>query len=230
MVPETGESVAKQIDLEGKPAKRGKIKYRKLFAKHSKGKKQQVTIGQHRAESEAEGKIIEWLKEHGIAFESHGAIPQAGAHVDSNKLFEEILSSFTPEDRELLETKLKLKKIDSNRSIGRYDFKVEGVNRNTGKFETYYVEYWGMYNRNVKVTKESMRKLYNRLVVNYTLIKKPLKEKYYRLMGLNLISLTRAELKKQALDDKLGCLLNLDQKHLISRYMPEKQETRQETD
>jgi hypothetical protein len=230
MVPESKETGAKQIDLEGKPAKRGRIKYRKLFAKHSRKKKQQVTIGQYRAESGAEGKIIEWLKEHGIAFESHGAIPQASTLADANKLVEEILSSFTPEERELLTTKLKLKKIDNSRSIGRYDFKVEGVNDSTGKFETYYIEYWGMYNPNVKITRENMRRLYNRLLVNYTVIKKPLKEKYYKLMGLNLISLTRAELKKQVLDEKLSCLLTLDQKHLISRYMPERQESGQKTD
>nr|MDO8100659.1 hypothetical protein [Candidatus Njordarchaeota archaeon] len=222
MAPETEESRTKQTDLEGKPARRGKIKYRKLFSKHSRRKKQQAAIGQYRAESEAEGKIIEWLKEHGIAFESHGAIPQASSPVDANRLLEGILSSFNPEDRELLITRLRLKKIDNNRSIGRYDFKIEGFDKNTGKFETYYVEYWGMYNPSLKITKENMRRLYNRLLANYTLIKKPLKEKYYQLMGLNLISLTRAELKKQVLDEKLGCLLNLDQKHLISRYMPEK--------
>lgn len=224
MAPETEDRRVKQTDLEGKPAKRGRIKYRKLFTSHSRRKKQQTTSGQHVAESEAEGKIIEWLKEHGIAFESHGAIPQTRTPVDANKLLEEILSSFTPEQRELLTIKLKLKKIDSNRSIGRYDFKVEGINRNTGKPETYYIEYWGMYNPSVKITKENMRKLYNRLLVNYTLIRKPLKERYYELMGFNLLSLTRTEISKRALDEKLSCLLNLEQKHLLSKYMPEKQE------
>jgi hypothetical protein len=218
----TDEPKGKQVDLEGKPAKKGRIKYRKLFSKHTR-KKPQVTVGQYRAESEAEAKIIEWLREHGIAFESHGAIPQASTRIDANKLVEEILLRFAPEDRELLTTKLKLKKIDNNRSIGRYDFKVDGTNRSTGKFETYYIEYWGMYNPSVKVTKENMRRLYNRLLANYTLIKKPLKERYYKLLGLNLISLTRADLKQQVLDEKLGCLLCLDQTHLISRYIPEKQ-------
>lgn len=224
MAPETDKERVRQTDLEGKPAKRGRIKYRKLFTSHSKKKKQQTIGGQDGAESEAEGKIIEWLKEHDIAFESHGAIPQTRTPVDANKLLEEILSSFTPEQRELLTTKLKLKKIDSNRSIGRFDFKVEGINRKTGKTETYYIEYWGMYNPSVKVTKENLRRLYNRLLVNYTLIRKPLKEKYYQLMGLNLLSLTRPEIKKKVLDEKLGHLLNLEQKHLISKYMPDRQE------
>lgn len=132
---------------------------------------------------------------------------------------EEVLSGFSSDERELLTNKLKLKKIDNNKSVGRYDFKIEGVNKSTGKDEVYYVEYWGMYNPNVKITKETLRRLYNRLLVNYTFIKKPLKEKYYNALGLNLISLTRTELKKQTLDDKLKCLLDLDQKHLISRYM-----------
>jgi hypothetical protein len=133
---------------------------------------------------------------------------------------EDVLSGFSSEERGLLTSKLKLRKIDGSRSIGRYDFKVEGTNRNTGKEETYYVEYWGMYNPNIKITKENLRRLYNRLLVNYTFIKKPLKEKYYNALGLNLISLTRAELRKQVLDDKLKCLLDLDQRHLISRYLP----------
>mgnify|MGYP006269083521 CR=1 FL=1 len=43
MVPETERTDAKQIDLEGKPAKRGRIKYRKLFTSHSRKKKGQTT-------------------------------------------------------------------------------------------------------------------------------------------------------------------------------------------
>jgi hypothetical protein len=219
MTPAKKVSDIKQTDLEGKPAKRGRIKYRKLFSKRSKGKTDDAPPGGLRADSESEGKVIAWLNERGIAFEAHGAIPSAGTNVDVNQLLEEVLSGFSTDERELLTTKLKLKKIDSNKSIGRYDFKVEGVNRSTGKNEIYYVEYWGMYNPNVKITKVTLRRLYNRLLVNYTFIKKPLKEKYYMALGLNLISLTRTELKKQALDDKLKCLLDLDQKHLISRYM-----------
>jgi hypothetical protein len=213
------ELVGKQIDLEGKTAKRGRIKYRRLFSKRSKKKKPESGTGDYRADSEAEEKVIEWLKEHGIFFEAHGAIPHPGKAVDANKLLEKILSSFPSDERELLTSKLKLKKIENNRSVGRYDFRVEGTDKATGKHVTYYIEYWGMYNPNVKVTKESLRRLYNRLLVNYTLIKKPLKEKYYDSLGLKLISLTRSDLKKQSLDEKLDCLLNIDQNHLISRYM-----------
>jgi hypothetical protein len=43
-------------------------------------------------------------------------------------------------------------------------------------------------------------------------------------MGLNLLSLTRPEIKKKVLDEKLGHLLNLEQKYLISKYMPDRQE------
>jgi hypothetical protein len=220
MAPKEEESAVKQIDLEGKPAKRGRIKYRKLFSRRSKKKTEESATVGRRADSEAEQKVIAWLEEHGIAYAAHGAIPSAGTSIDINKALEEILSGFSSEERELLTSKLKLGKIDSNRSVGRYDFKIEGTNRSTGKHEIYYIEYWGMYNPNVKITKENLRRLYNRLLVNYTFIKKPLKEKYYNALGLNLISLTRTELKKQALDDKLKPLLNLDQRYLISRYMP----------
>jgi hypothetical protein len=219
MASNPDESASKQIDLEGKTAKRGRIKYRKLFSKHSKKKKPESEEDDLRAESEAEGKVIEWLKDHRIVFEAHGAIPHIGKNLDANNLLQDILSRFPPDEKELLTTKLKLKKIENNRSIGRYDFKVEGTDKAAGKHVTYYIEYWGMYNPNVKVTKESLRRLYNRLLVNYTLIKKPLKEKYYQLLGLNLISLTRSDLKKPSLDQKLGCLLNLKQDHLISSFM-----------
>jgi len=220
MTSEKNEPVSKQTDLEGKPAKRGKIKYRKLFSSHSKKKKEERSTGGLRADSDSEGRVIAWLKEHRVAFEAHGAIPNAGKYVDINKLLEEILSRFSSEERELLTSKLKLKKIEGSRSIGRYDFKIEGIDKSTGKHETYYVEYWGMYNPNVKITKENLRRLYNRLLINYTFIKKPLKEKYYSALGLNLISLTRTELRNQVLDDKLKCLVDLDQRHLISRFLP----------
>jgi hypothetical protein len=219
MTPSKEDLETKQTDLEGKPAKRGRVKYRKLFSKHSRKKSEQLPSGNFHADSESEGKVIAWLMEHEIAFEAHGAIPHANTYVDVNALLTEVLSTFTPDEIELLTSKLKLKKIDNSRSIGRYDFKIEGIDKNTGKHETYYVEYWGMYNPNVKITKENLRRLYNRLLVNYTFIKKPLKEKYYEALGLNLISLTRAELKNQTLDEKLKCLLDLDQRHLISRYM-----------
>ncbi len=214
------EPAIKQSDLEGKPAKRGRIKYRKLFSRRSKKEAEETSKDGQRADSDSEKKVIAWLNEHRVAFEAHGAIPSSGRSVDANGLLEQVLSGFSPEERELLTSKLKLKKTDGNRSIGRYDFKIEGTNRNTGKHEIYYVEYWGMYNPNVRITKENLRRLYNRLLVNYTFIKKPLKEKYYSALGLNLISLTRKELRKQVLDDKLKCLLDLDQKHLISRYLP----------
>lgn len=220
MSSEKEEPAIKQTDLEGKPAKRGRIKYRKLFSRRSKKKTEEAPTTGVRADSEPEKKIIAWLREHGLAFAAHGVIPNAGKSVDANGLLEEVLSGFTSEEKELLTSKLKLRKIDSSRSVGRYDFKIEGTNRSTGKHEIYYIEYWGMYNHSVKITKENLRRLYNRLLVNYTFIKKPLKEKYYNALGLNLISLTRAELKKQVLDDKLKCLLSLDQRHLISRYMP----------
>ncbi len=219
MTPSKEELGIKQTDLEGKPAKRGRVKYRKLFSKHSRKKTEQPPFGDFRADSESEGKVIAWLREHGLSFEAHGAIPHANTDIDVNALLAEVLSEFTPDEIELLMSKLKLKKIDNSRSIGRYDFKIEGANKTTGKHETYYVEYWGMYNPNVKITKENLRRLYNRLLVNYTFIKKPLKEKYYAALGLNLISLTRTELRKQVLDEKLKCLLDLDQTHLISRYM-----------
>jgi hypothetical protein len=222
MVQNPDESADSQIDLEGKPAKRGRIKYRKLFSKRSRKKDAGTRTEDLRAESEAEGRIIEWLREHGVAFEAHGAIPHLGKNVDPNKLLEDILSSFPPEEKELLTKRLKLKKIDNNRSVGRYDFKVEGTDNATKKHVTYYIEYWGMYNPNVKVTRESLRRLYNRLLVNYTLIKRPLKEKYYRSLGLRLISLTRSDLKKQSLDEKLGCLLNLKQDDLISSFLENK--------
>jgi hypothetical protein len=220
MTSEKEGSTIRQTDLEGKPAKRGRVKYRKLFSKHSKKKTRESPKVGPRADSESEQKVIAWLDEHGIAFAAHGAIPTASIGIDVNKLMEEILSGFSSEERELLTTKLNLRKIDSKRSVGRYDFKIEGTDRSTGKHEIYYIEYWGMYNPNVKITKENLRRLYNRLLVNYTFIKKPLKEKYYNALGLNLISLTRTELKKPVLDDKLKPLLNLDQRHLISRYMP----------
>jgi hypothetical protein len=219
LTPNTEEPEIKQTDLEGKPAKRGRVKYRKLFSKHSRKKTEQAPSGNLRADSESEGKVIAWLKEHDIAFEAHGAIPRPNIHIDVNALLAEVLSKFAPDEIELLTSKLKLKKIDNSRSVGRYDFKIEGANKNTGKHETYFIEYWGMYNPNVKITKENLRRLYNRLLVNYTFIKKPLKEKYYQALGLNLISLTRTELKKQALDEKLKCILDLDQRHLISRYI-----------
>ncbi|WXG44100.1 MAG: hypothetical protein WED04_08715 [Promethearchaeati archaeon SRVP18_Atabeyarchaeia-1] len=219
MVPNLGELASEQIDLQGKRTRRGRIKYRKLFSRRSKKKRPETIVGDIRADSGAEAKVITWLKEHDLVFEAHGAIPHSRRKVDANKLVEEILSGFSSERRELLASKLKLKKIENNRSIGRYDFKVEGTSRSNGKHEVYYIEYWGLYNPNVEVTKDSLRKLYNRLLVNYTLIKKPLKEKYYRAIGLNLISLTRANLKKKSLDEKLGCLLDLDQNHLISKFM-----------
>jgi len=220
MTPSTRERASRQLTMDGKPAKRGRIKYRKLFSRHKTKKKAQAGTRQNRGESEAEERIISWLDENKISFEAHGAIPRGRIPVDANKLLEEVLSNFSAEDRELLTTKLQLKKIDSNRAFGRYDFKVEGNNRITGKPETYFIEYWGMYNPNVKITKENLRRLYNRLLINYTFIKKPLKEKYYRSIGLNLISLTRSELKKQVLDEKLGCLLSLEQRHLITNFMP----------
>ena len=213
------ESGSKQIDLEGGTARRGRIKYRKLFSKRSRRKNLESETGSLRAESEAEGKVIEWLKDHHIIFEAHGAIPHLSKNIDANNLLQEILSRFGQDEKDLLTTKLKLKKIENNRSIGRYDFKVEGINKATGKHVTYYIEYWGMYNPNVKVTKESLRRLYNRLLVNYTLIKKPLKEKYYQSLGLNLISLTRSDLRKLNLDQKLGCLLDLNQDDLLSSFM-----------
>jgi hypothetical protein len=218
MASNTEGSIKKQIDLEGKPAKRGRIKYRKLFSKHSKRRKGESEIGDYRADSEAEKKIIMWLKDHDLAFEAHGEIPHHNSNVDPNKLLEEILSRFSSEEKELITSKLKLKKIESNRSIGRFDFKIEGTDKLTRKHKAYYIEYWGMHNPNVKITRESLRRLYNRLIANYSLIKKPLKEKYYESLGLNLISLTRSDLKKESLDEKLGCLLNLDQDQLISRF------------
>jgi hypothetical protein len=219
MASNPNESTVKQIDLEGVKARRGRIKYRKLFSKHSKKKNPESGTGSLRAESGAEERVIEWLKDHHIAFEAHGAIPHLRKNLDANDLLLEILSTFPQDEKDLLTTKLKLKKIENNRSIGRYDFKVEGTDKASGKHLTYYIEYWGMYNPNVKVTKESLRRLYNRLLVNYTLIKKPLKEKYYQSLGLNLISLTRSDLKKPCLDQKLGCLLDLNQDHLLSRFM-----------
>jgi hypothetical protein len=219
MAPEKEEFRTKQIDLEGKPAKRGRIKYRKLFSKHSKRKTAEASTTGSRADSESEARVIAWLEEHGLAFEAHGAIPNAGTNINVNGLLQEILSAFSSEERELLTSRLKLGKINSTKSIGRYDFKIEGTNRSTGKHEIYYVEYWGMYNPNIKITKGNLRRLYNRLLVNYTFIRKPLKEKYYNALKLNLISLTRAELRKPVLDDKLKPLLDLDQRYLISRYM-----------
>lgn len=60
----------KQTDLEGKPARRGRIKYRKLFSKRSKEKTDDARPGGLRADSESEGKVIAWLNERGIAFRS----------------------------------------------------------------------------------------------------------------------------------------------------------------
>jgi hypothetical protein len=54
MAPTEEEPAIKQTDLAGKPAKRGRIKYRKLFSKRSKKKAVEAPHIEPRADSESE--------------------------------------------------------------------------------------------------------------------------------------------------------------------------------
>lgn len=181
-----------QLDLTGKP-KRGKIKYGQLYSKGG--------------QSGAESAVEEWLASRGILFDRHALIGSAeGLDVAAIVKTELQKHGKHCEAFELISNKLDMSKALNN---ARCDFRIEGVNPSTKNLETHFVEYWGLCNPKIEVSKKTMRKMHNRLVALYTFVKKPVKEEIYSRNGLKLVSLFRPDLKR--LDEKLGFLEKLEQ-------------------
>lgn len=182
-----------QVDLTGKP-KLERFRYGQLY---SKG-------GQSSAESAVEG----WLASKGILFDRHALIGSAEG-LDVAAIVKAELQKHGKncgEAFELISGKLDVSKALNN---ARCDFKVEGVNPSTKKLETHFIEYWGLCNPKIDISKRTMRKMHNRLVILYTFVKKPVKEEIYSRNGLRLVSLFRPDLGR--LEGKLGFLEKLEQ-------------------
>lgn len=181
-----------QLDLTGNP-KRGKIRYGQLY---SKG-------GQSSAESGVEA----WLTSKGILFDRHALIGSAeGLDVAAIVKAELQKHGKQCDAFELISNRLDMSKALNN---ARCDFRIEGVNPLTKKLEAHFIEYWGLCNPKIEVSKKTMRKMHNRLVILYTFVKKPVKEEIYSRNGLKLVSLFRRDLNR--LDEKLGFLEKLEQ-------------------
>ncbi len=181
-----------QLDLAGKPKLR-KFKYGQLY---SKG-------GQSGAESAVEA----WLASKGILFDRHARIGSAEG-LDVAAIVKTELQKHGKHcaSFELISNRLDMSKALNN---ARCDFKIEGINPSTKNLETHFIEYWGLCNPKIEVSKKTMRKMHNRLVILYTFVKKPIKEEIYSRNGLKLVSLFRPDLKR--LDEKLGFLEKLEQ-------------------
>lgn len=190
-----------QLDLTGKP-KRRKIRYGQLY---SRG-------GQSSAESAIEG----WLASKKIFFDRHALIGSAEG-LDSAAVVRGELERHGKGNEAF---KIVSEKLDISRAVNnaRCDFKVEGMDPSNQNMETYFIEYWGLCNPKIEVSKKAMRKMHSRLVVLYTFVKKPIKEEIYSRNGLKLVSLFRPDLKR--LDEKLGFLEKLEQPQKpLSRFL-----------
>ncbi len=182
-----------QVDLTGKP-KRERFRYGQLY---SRG-------GQSSAESGVEA----WLASKGILFDRHALIGSAEG-LDIAAIVKTELQKHGKncgEAFELISNKLDMSKALNN---ARCDFKIEGVNPSTKELEAHFIEYWGLCNPKIEVSRKTMRKMHNRLVILYTFVKKPVKEEIYSRNGLRLVSLFRRDLNK--LDEKIGFLEKLEQ-------------------
>lgn len=190
-----------QLDLTGKP-KRRKIKYGQLYSKGG--------------QSGAESAVEEWLASKGILFERHALIGGADG-IDAIAIVRNELEKHGKPDGafELLCEKFDISKALNN---ARCDFRIEGINPSTKNLETHFIEYWGLCNPKIEISKKTLRKMHNRLVVFYTFVKKPVKEEIYARNGLRLVSLFRPDLKR--LDEKLGFLEKLVQpQKALSKFL-----------
>lgn len=219
----------RQLTLYGS-AKKRRPKFRKLYTQASSHK-----IGAHKLQSAAEARIARVLFEMGLSFDTHGLLRVPKSKNKKNdgvsvewllEIVEDALISLGRDgDDEDKETERELVLAHAKRIFkkhlpchARYDFRVQGENQRTGKFETHYIEYWGMHNPKAKINKRAMLRNVTRNVIEYTFIKKPVKEAVF-YKGKNLISLHPSDLrKKESLEKKLKHLGNLVQKHTLEHY------------
>lgn len=189
-----------QLDLTGKPKRR--TKYGQLYSKGG--------------QSSAESAVEEWLTSRGILFERHARIGSADG-IDSATIVRKELERHgkTEDAFELISKKLDVSKALEN---ARCDFRIEGTSPATGKADAYFIEYWGLCNPKIEISKRTMRKMHKRLIILYTFVKKPVKEEIYSRNKMKLVSLFRRDLNK--LDEKLGFLEKLEQpQKALSKFM-----------
>jgi len=222
-----GKRRERQTDLGG-GVRRLKPRFGKLYTKA-----EPHMVGSHRMQSAAEARIAEALVKLGLSFDTHGALERSPLTTIATR--EELLLSvenaFTKLREEgvdddgagcrtlVMERARKILHGEGLPEMGRYDFRVEGVNPASGEFETHYLEYWGLYNPKAKINARSMRRNVTRNVIDYTFVKKPVKEALF-YAGRKLISINPQDLRKTGmLEEKLSCLKGLIQTHTLKHYL-----------
>jgi hypothetical protein len=201
----------RQLKLDGS-SKRVRPPYAGMF---KKAERQRRTSLGHRVDSKAEMKIAKWLIENEKAFRTHGALKSdEGVCVTHEELKKIVVSEAKKHGKSQEEIGLLLKRFDlvsAFENVSRYDFRVTGSQR-----REYYIEYWGLCNPKLEINEKNLRRNYPRKMIEYTFVKKPLKEHLYERSNLKLISLYRKDLKK--LDEKLRPVKELEQPGLLTRW------------